>query len=902
MIPIDLRVRMLSEPLGVDANPVFSWKVETDARDVTLSAAFITLRDANGRTFWESGWVDTPSTPAVSYTGRALAPRTRYTWTVRVRDAARVESDESHVASFETGILGGTLGDAQWIRLDEATPHGVAAPVQYLRTEFDVSAPVVRARLLSTALGWYRVFINGEDVLGPGIYPGFTAFEARVEYQVRDVGHAIHTGRNAIGVTLSDGRFRGRIGALGTPAMYGERTAAIALLELEHADGSRATVHTDGSWSGGHGDIVTSDPRAGEVIDARLRGPWSRVGGTFPQSVPVTAVDEHRTLVGASADELRHNDPIAPIGAMTAPSGKLIVDFGQNLHGATRVRVRGPRGSELVVAHSEVLVDGEVDTSYLFGGMPVDVHIGPNRFILSGGDDDFLATFSTQGFRYLSVEHPADVEFLGFEAVPIHAALDFHGRFRSANALVNRFHDNVVWSMRGNFLDVPTDCPTRERSGWTGDAQVFAPAALLLADSGAYLRNWLADMRAQQHADGTITDIVPLDSPNWREGAEPVEMAPGVPMPPSGSAGWGDAIVLIPWEIYTATGDTEVLVENFAAMSRWIERYARLAAEAGSDGPNNAYLVESGYHWGEWLEPAGEGDGTLELSSLIGDLTEHSRSWVATAYFEHSSRVVAQIASILGRDADAAHFAEYADGARAAWQSAYMGDAGRLEPDAQATYVRALEFDLVPRDRRAATLERLVERIRNRDTHLATGFLSTGFLLRQLSQNGAGDVALDLLLQESAPSWLGQVVRGATTVWETWTGHDDKGSPMLSHNHYSLGGSVRWLYENLAGMRPVEPGWRRFEVDPLITARIGAVAASTGTPFGEASVQWQLDGRHVTLSVVVPAGAEADVVLAGADLSTAEHNGVPVPVDTDMRVPRIAVGSGRHEFSWQTAE
>nr|WP_277348832.1 alpha-L-rhamnosidase C-terminal domain-containing protein [Microbacterium sp. CFH 90308] len=485
--------------------------------------------------------------------------------------------------------------------------------------------------------------------------------------------------------------------------------------------------------------------------------------------------------------------------------------------------------------------------------------------------------------------------------------MDYRGSFHCSNELVNQFHDNVVWSMRGNFLDVPTDCPTRERSGWTGDAQVFAPTALLLAETGRYLTNWLVDMRTQQHADGTITDIVPLDSPNWREGATErtdKEKEFGFTMPPSGSAGWGDAIVLIPWQVYQATGSTDVLSDNYPAMVRWVERYARLAEETGDSGlPHGRYLVDSGYHWGEWLEPEGEGDGVKPMMELMADLFAQPRSWVATAYFEHSSRILAEIAELLGKGDDARHFAEYAEGARAAWQEAYMSDPALLEPDAQATYVRALEFDLVPDHRRQATVDRLVERIRQRDNHLGTGFLSTGFLLRQLSRNGEAEVALDILLQQTPPSWLGQVVRGATTTWETWTGVDANGDPVMSQNHYSLGGSVRWLYEELAGIRPAEPGWRRIIAEPLLTPRIPSVSASTATPFGDVAIQWTLRAGQAGVIVDVPAGAEATIILARADpettrlgnetVASSQH---PTRVDADRLL--VEVGSGRHEFTW----
>lgn len=902
----ELRTCGQANPRGLDHVPEFSWEVLTDATGVTLDRASVRLADSTGQTVWDSGEVPIPGTPVIQYSGPPLEPRTSYNWQVRTVDAQGNNSDWSEPATFETGLLGADLSPARWIRLDEDYEVGEPGPVQYFRHEFTLPSAPVRARSFSTALGWYRLGVNGTDATGDGLFPGFTAFESRVEYQVRDITTLLTEGENVVSLMLSDGRYRGRIGALGQPAVYGNTTAVIAKLEVELADGSMVVLTTDRSWQGGRGEIVSADPRDGETIDARLRSDWDHAGGVLADRRPVREVTEHRELVGASAPPLLAAAGIPEVGRGVTPSGAVLVDFGQNFHGVARITARGPAGSELVVRHSEVITpEGEVDLTYLFGGMPVDVHLGPNRLVLSGGEDTFEPRFCTQGFRYIAIEAPEGVEIGEVVGVPMYADLDYHGRFESSDALVNRFHHNVAWSMRGNFLDVPTDCPTRERSGWTGDAQVFAPTALLMADTAEYLRNWLADARLQQHSNGIIPDIIPVDADAWREGAVAGEMLPGMPTPLPGSAGWGDAIVLIPWAIYQATGSVAVLEENYDAMSRWIERFAALAA-SGED-PSEKYLVDSGYHWGEWLEPVGEGDGSVDMMGLLGELMAHPRAWVATAYFEHSSRLLAEIATLIGRPEDVAHFVEYADGARETWQRHYLKEGDLLEPDAQATYVRALEFGLLPEERRAGAVRRLVERIRDRGTHLGTGFLSTGFLLGQLSENGADDVALDLLLQDSVPSWLGQVKAGATTVWETWTGYTEEGRAMMSHNHYSLGASARWLYERLAGIRSDAPGWRTFTVDPLLNHRIDRVSASTGTPFGRVAVSWSLSGDRAEAAVTVPAGTEAHLRLRGATVGSVTVNGSPLGA-TGLEVAEsdgavvVHVGSGEYKVVWSAAE
>lgn len=907
MHPHLLRTCGQTHPLGLDAPPEFSYQVRTDRRDVLLVGAEVELVTEDGRQVWSPGRVPTPGAPCLPYTGPALEPLTGYRWRVRVWDQSGDASAWSGWAAFETGLLGGPIEGARWIGIDADRDADAPGPVGYLRHEFVIDAPVRRARSISTALGWYRLHVNGSDATGQGFYPGFTAFESRVQYQVRDVTALLREGTNAVGIVVSDGRFRGRIGALGTPAMYGEQTSAIARLEIELVDGRHVVVVTGEDWEGGRGEIRTSDPRQGETIDARRRTEWAVPGGSLLEQLPVVARVESRNLVGESSEPLVCATELTPVAVTRTPSGAVLVDLGQNIHGVLRVRLRGPEGAIVTVGHSEVLTpEGEIDLTYLTMGLPMTPHLGPDTLILSGGEDEFVPTFCTQGFRYASLTMDDGVELVEAEGVVVSAALDYHGRFECADPQVNRFHENVVWSMRGNFLDVPTDCPTRERSGWTGDAEVFAPAATLLADVSAYLGNWLTDARLQQHADGTITDVVPLDSPNWREGGTGADVG-GFPMPPSGSAGWGDAIVMIPWELYQSTGSLRPLEENYDAMVRWVERYARLAAEhrapnrVGPPAPHERFLVDTGYHWGEWLEPAGEGDGVADPMQLMVELTTTPRAWVATAYFEHSSRLLAAVALLLGHTQDASRFLDYADGALDAWRTEYMSDAQLLVPDAQATYVRALEFDLVPDDRRAQTADRLVQRIRERDNHLATGFLSTGFLLGQLSATGHGDVALDLLLQDTPPSWLGQLARGATTVWETWTGYDEAGRATASHNHYSLGASVRWLYSGLAGLRRAAPGWTRITVEPFLNDRIPWVSASTGTPFGPVAVEWSVQGSAVRLAVSLPPGTVADVRLEGAtpgDLDGDATGAGERLVRTDEDGVWVTLGSGDHEFRW----
>lgn len=903
---VNLRTCGLIGPLGLDIPPVFSWNLATERRDVRFSSARLVIEN-DGGLVWDSGDVEIGGVPEIAYSGPELDPKTTYRWRVTVRLAGDEVAVTSDWATFDTGLLGGDLEDAAWISLVHETPAGVISPVQYFRREFRVPSGVRRARAYSTALGWYHLHVNGRNVSGPGYFPGFTAFEGRVEYQVRDITADLIAGDNVVALVLADGRYRGRNSAMGIGSLYGNRIAATARLEVEMDNGDILVVNSNDSWEGGHGRIRESDIRSGEVIDARIRNDWDSLGGSIPEPVEVIEVEEHRNLVGVSSEPVLAVAELPAIGTTTAPSGTTVIDFGQNLLGTVRLRVSGPAGSEIRVAHSEVLTaSGEVDVSYLLAGLPMPVVLDPDTFILSGGSDVFQPSFSTQGFRFAGLTLPEGVTVEDATAIAVTSDFDYHGSFECSDPLVTKLHENIAWSMRGNFFDVPTDCPTRERSGWTGDAETFAPTALLVGDARNYLSNWLVDLGLQQREDGLVYDIVPHDFAGWTDPSAWGDTG-GFPPPQPGSAGWGDAVVMIPWTLYQATGSAAALERSYASMRSFVEFRARQAAENRApvrEGtpvqPHEQYLLDTGFHFGEWLEPQGEGDGLISLTDIMEDLYRTPRSWVATAYFAHSSRLLSQIASILGKDDDAARFARYADGAKDAWQKEFIAPDGRLIPDAQASYVRALEFNLLPSENRPAAAARLVERIRQSGNHLGTGFLSTGFLLPQLARHGYADVALDILLQDTPPSWIYQIQHGATTTWETWHGYTDDGEPAMSHNHYSFGSVGRFLYEGIAGIRAAAPGWTRIAIEPLINDRITSAAASTGTPFGRVAVGWKLHEGTADLTVDVPAGTEATVKLPGAG------NGVTLQSDSsvsgavaDGNDLIVKIGSGHYTYTWQ---
>lgn len=878
-----LRASGLAFPLALDTPPEFSWRIVGADADTVIGSATIELTRAEAAGDWSepiwSGHWTPPGIPAVVYDGPPLEPRARFRWRVGVQIGDRAATVWSEPAWFETGIGVDLPHLARWIGLEVTEPSTEPTPVQYLFTRFSVPGPVVRARVYATALGWYGVSVNDTDITGNSIAPRFTALDHRVEYRAYDVTEAVTVGENTIELQLAEGRYRGRNSAEGTRAVYGNQLAALALLEVECADSTRVTVGTDSAWHGGHGRLVTADPQEGARIDARATPPQTAardVGNT------VTVFTPQVSVVAASSEPVRLVEEAAA-RCITERDGRLVVDFGQNLVGVTRLVVSGERGQEVTVAHSEVLdADGRPDMDYLdmSGGMlpridPID------RYTLGGTPGEvFEPRFTLHGFRYVELEGVAPDQIDRITALVIGADLDYHGDFHSSYAKLTELHENIVWSMRGNFTDIPTDDPTRERSGWTGDAQVFAPAAVLLADVRLMLEDWLRDVGLQQDPDGAVPDRVPRDTLTLPE----LETL----FPGKGSAGWGDAMVMVPWTLYQHYGRTAVLAENFDAMAAWVEFCRRRAADnrhpdrTGAPKPHEKFIIDTGFHWGEWLEPGTEpGAEGPTVEDFLRNST-HPDAEVATAYFAHSAHLLTRIARILDKDSHADDLEELWRNVRDAYRAEFLDPQGLPRVTTQAKLVRPLMFDLLATDARPLAARRLAEQIRANGIRLSTGFLSTGMLLTCLSDWGHDELAVDLLLQEEPPSWLGQVNTGATTMMETWQGsHNGKANG--SHNHYALGAVACWMYERLAGLRRTAPGWTDVCIDPVLDGRFDHVAASTMTPFGRLGSAWRSRGDGWTITVEVPAGIRAtlrDAELApGVSTWTLSADGTATPGD-----------------------
>ena len=813
-VPHDLRVEHLDEPLGIHvAAPRLSWRLPG-------GAAVQTAYRLTGDNGWDTGRVVSDRSILVPYTGPPLASGERVEWRVEVWTDLG-ESGRSAPAWFEMGLLSPDDWRAAWIEADSL-----------LRHEFTVDRPVVQARLYATARGLYEAFLNGRRVGDAELTPGFTQYDARIQVQAYDVTPLIRTGRNTIGAILADGWYRGQIGILRATEQWGSRTAFLAQLHLRHADGTTTVLGTGPEWQSATGHVVAADLIAGESWDLRRHPSWKPV---------VVAAAGEAVLADSPAPPVRRVQELRPVSVTRLDAGRQIVELGQNINGWVRLSNLGPAGTELILVHGEHLdAAGDVTTDHLRPAVPFLPEPLPagqvDRVVSGGGPGDvFKPRRTTHGFRYVRVEgHPHDLTPQDVTGVVVHTDMRRTGWFSCSDERINRLHEAAVRSLRGNACDIPTDCPHRERAGWTGDWQLYVPTAAFVYDVAGFTTKWLRDVAADQWPDGTIANISPCARSEGRD--SPIAFL-------NGSAGWGDAAVIVPWEIYRAYGDERLLAEQWPSMVAWIEHVRRSA------GATN--LWDSGFHWGEWLVP---GEDVSDLDAYA----KADKSDVATAYFFRSAELMARIAEVLGRPSD---YAALAERVRAAWQARFIGGDGRLTPDTQANHVRALAFGLVPPDLRQRAAARLVELIRERDTHLGTGFLATPLLLPVLAETGHLDVAYELLFQDTEPSWLTMIDRGATTVWERWDGVDADGVPHDSLNHYSKGAVISFLHRHVAGIEPLSPAYRRFRVRPRPGGGLTAATAAHDCPYGRIEVAWRIGGEELGVEVTVPAGTTAEIVL-----------------------------------------
>jgi alpha-L-rhamnosidase len=831
---------------------------------------------------WQSGKVSSPASILRPYAGPPLRSGTRYYWQVRVWDNAGRVSDWSKPAFWETGLLDRTDWKAQWIKPDLIEDTTRANPSPLLRREFSLRSGIRSARLYVTSLGLNAIELNGQPVTDAVFRPGWTSYNKRLQYDTYDVTRFVHAGVNAIGATLGDGWYRGHFGFEGMRNNYGTGLGLLAQIVVRYASGEWQIIGSDDHWKASTGPILLSNLYDGETYDARLeKEGWSRPGyndGSWRGVKPLERVSA--SLVAPVGPPARRKQEIKPLRIIHTPAGETVFDLGQNMVGWVRLKVSGPAGTVVRLRHAEVLDKaGNFYTANLR-----DAKQTVQYTLKGGGMEIYEPHFSFHGFRYVAIDGFPDTPTLdAITGIVVYSDLEQTGTFTSSNALLNRLQENIVWGQRGNFLDVPTDCPQRdERMGWTGDAQVFSRTAAFNMDVSGFMAKWLADVAADQKSDGAVPWVIP-DVLSKGEGT-------------AGSAGWSDAAVIVPWNMYEAYGDTTLLRRQYASMRKWVE-YER--AQAGF-----TLLWTKGFHFGDWLA------FQTTRPDYPGATTD--KDLIATAYFAHSTDLLARSAGVLGNVDDAREYRNLFERIRAAFQHEYVTPTGRLTSNTQTAYVLALDFNLIPESLRASASARLANDVREMG-HLTTGFLGTPALTRMLSENGYLTDAYKLLLNEDYPSWLYEVKHGATTIWERWDGEkpdstfEDAG--MNSFNHYAYGAVGDWMYRVLAGLNsdPEEPGYRHIVIRPQPGGGLTYANATLMTPYGEAASGWKIEGSRLHVIARIPANTYATAYLPAARSDAVHEGGIPLSAVPGVRritqtdgTLVIEIGSGEYDFEYDT--
>ncbi|MEV1245515.1 family 78 glycoside hydrolase catalytic domain [Nonomuraea sp. NPDC049750] len=742
--------------------------------------------------------------------------------------------------------------------------EGDLAP--YFRRSFTAPSSPIKATLRITAVGLVEPWINGNRVGDEVLAPGWTSYRNRLAVSTHDVTDLITPGENVLGAIVGDGWALGRLGWENKRNHYSERPALWAELTIEYANDSQLVV-TDEDFRASTGAILSSSIYDGESVDARLEpNGWSEPGFDDSAWSKVETFEwPSEALFDRTADPIRRVEQLAPVEITKSPSGRTIVDFGQNISGWVRFTVRASEGDTITLRHAETLTEGELDTETLRTAKATDTFTAAG-----GGPETFEPRFTFHGFRYAEVDGwPGELRDEDLRAVVVHSDMRRTGWFETSNELINRMHQNAVWSMRDNFVGVPTDCPQRdERLGWTGDLNAFGPTAAYLYDVRAVIGSWLDDLAAEQAEKGYVPWVVPdiLSTPS----------------PPT--ALWSDVAVSLPWALYQEYGDQGILRRAYPSMTTFIRSVEAVLDENG--------LWSSGFQYGDWLDP------DAPMDNPAGGKTD--RHLVASAYLAKTTREMAETAAILGEDDDARHFAALADRVRGAFRREYVTAAGRVTNETATAYALAICFGLLDEDQRQHAGDELARLVAKAGFTISTGFAGTPMVTDALSSTGHLAEAYALLTETRCPSFLYPVTMGATTIWERWDSIRPDGtinpSGMTSLNHYAFGAVCSWLHRVVGGIQAAEPGYRRLLIAPQPGGGLTHASARHVTVHGEVAVTWRIEEGVMTVDVTVPHATEALVRLP------LHPEAAEVTVEAGTHSWRYsAPGAERPEYSMDTA-
>jgi alpha-L-rhamnosidase len=845
MKAIYLKTEYLAEPLGIDIEkPRFYWNCEGGAEQT----AYQIIAKRTEEVVWDSKKIKSSSMTHICYEGKPLKSRDRISWSVKLWDENDIGGDWV-MSWFEMGLLEKADWTGKWISGDYAPNKNTRYPVDCFRKKFCFTRQVKHARLYISACGLYEAMLNGAAVTNYRLTPGSTDYRKRIQYQTYDITEML-TGENTIEVQLADGWFRGSIGAFGTRCVYGAETRLLCQLEIIYADDSTETIVSDDSWDWcNDGPIRFADLKDGEIVDAN----------DMPSYNKKAKVSSFSFTPSASNNVAPAEHEVFQAKLIITPSKAVILDFGQNIAGFIAFTVEAPKGQTVKLRLGETLDENGEFTqsniqvkatvkksgfvkeamlasgskSRLIGALK-DTPLQEIVYICKGEKDDYKTKFAVFGFRYALIETDIDFFPKSFKAIAVYSDMELTGDFKCSNEDVNKLFQNTLWSMKGNFLDVPTDCPTRERLGWTGDAQIFFNTAAYLMNVASFYRKFMIDICDNIQKSGKPSAVAPLS------GAAFVYTATG------GSVGWADAIVLIPYRFWKRYGDIRILKEFYEDMRKYafamIKNTGHKSKKVAKVNPYNKYVYEKGFHLGEWLEPE-----AFKEKITAGKQILHTEE--CTAYLHYTMSIMVEIAETLDKNDDMKLFSEYAKGAKKAYNYLF---ADTFDTDRQAKLVRPLAFGLLDDGIKEQVEKRLVKAVRNKSYTVQTGFLSTPFLLPVLTEAGNLDIAYKMLENTQSPGWIYEVKQGATTVWENWEGK-------ASLNHYSPGAVCEWLFHTVSGINL--SGENKFSISPRPGGTLNYTNCSYQSIYGKVAVKWLKNAGKTSYEIMIPENCFADISL-----------------------------------------